>query len=168
MQAFDAFEAAQRVARQWLTPTPVVVACRCHAAPKELPAYVRGGAAVPAPGYVVQAKSVAFHFLAGARDGVARVEVLIPGQRCISVSYHIDADGAVAGLTSEGSRQLLLHIKGKTCVQEFSEHLATTVERVFTAGEFMPSKAAPAPRGEASPTASAQRGYGSLLRLGRG
>lgn len=94
---------------------------------------------------------MAFHFLAGERDGVACVEVLIHGQRCISVSYRINAEGVVAGLTTEGATQLLLHVKGKTSVQDFSEHLATMVERAFTAGDLMLARAATAARSEAVP-----------------
>lgn len=155
VQAFDAFEAAQRVARQLPTPAPVVVACRCNSAPTTLAAYVRGGSDATAPGYIFQAQSVAFQFQAGQRDGVARVEVLVPGQCCFSVSYQIDADGVVTGLTSEGAGQLLLHIKGRTCVQEFSEYLAMTVERAFVAGKLTPSKAAASPLSEAASVAAA-------------
>lgn len=144
MQAFDAFEAAQRVARQLPKPAPVVVACRCHVAPKEL--------AAPAPGNAFQAKSVTFHFLAEEFDGVARVEVLAP-QCSITVDYRVGADGVVAGLTTEGAGQLLLHLKGKICIQEFTEYLARTVERAFVAGDLLPARASGTPRGDVSPLA---------------
>ncbi|MBS0355982.1 MAG: hypothetical protein JSR83_19020 [Proteobacteria bacterium] len=94
---------------------------------------------------------MAFHFPVGERDGVACVEVLIPGPRCISVSYRINAEGVVAGLTTDGVTQLLLHVKGKTSVQDFSVHLATLVERAFTAGDIMLTKAATVSRSKAAP-----------------
>lgn len=152
VQAFDAFEAAQRVARQLPTPAPVVVACRCHVAPKELAAHVQGKALGPAPGNAFQAKSVTFHFLAEEFDGVARVEVLAP-QCSITVDYRVGADGVVAGLTTEGAGQLLLHLKGKTCIQEFTEYLARTVERAFVAGDLLPARVSNALRSDVSPVA---------------
>ena len=45
-------------------------------------------------------------------------------------------------------------IKGKTCVQEFSEYLVATVERAFVGGDLNPLKAATAFRCGASPIAS--------------
>ncbi|RTL28471.1 MAG: hypothetical protein EKK49_15645 [Rhodocyclaceae bacterium] len=108
---------------------------------------------------------MAFHFPVGARDGVACVEVLIPGQRCISVSYRINAEGVVAGLTTDGATQLLLHVKGKTSVQDFSAHLATLVECAFTAGDLMLTRAATALRSEAAPASVAhtQNVYAGMI-----